>query len=1198
MRIAFVTDLHVSTSHHWEEGRRVRAWYAAEIDKRAAAGHGPDVIVCGGDVFHAPPTPAELLEAVLFFERLAARAPVVITRGNHDARGILDVLAHLATMHPIHVFTEPGVHRIAGASFAVLPWIDAIGPAPDAVLTRADREAAEQDAVRALLDRLGAALTAGEPGIFAGHVAIRGAVPGAGQPDKAGREVEIAAADLDRVGADVFLLGHVHRGQDVALPSGRPALYGGSPHRTAFGELEEKCVLFVEIGGGDVSVESVPTPAAPMLLAQASWRDGAWLEDPAEVIAAVEAARADAAPGAVPLVRLGFSVSADQRDAAALAAAALRAKLEALGAHVVLDPKVLAPIAVRCPEIASASAMAEKLQLFLRTDGKRDDDPVVARAFGALADVEKKLGLRRGGVPTGGARVRRLRFRGFGIYREETVLDLDAIPGDVVAIVGDNGHGKSTALAAIQMALYRRVQKAYGAKPLSRFVSHPDGFLEATVDVNGAPHRIFHRFATDKSYVYRHGEDEPIEKRGTGFSKWAAENVLPFDVHSVSLFGPQMAEGLIGYKPARRREVLLSALGLDALKRIAKAAGDRANEIEKALARVAAQAEQKERDLCALHAVSETTVVAARGDVAAAERALADARAGETAFQAAEQRRQAREAAVSRHRAAVDALGALETQRAELERALADAGAIRAAVAELARIDAETSSGAAELTRLTEAARAAGTRRQEASTRGEEARQRAQAARQRAQRARAVLVDREAVQAAVEALPGREAEHEAAAAALLAAEAKRDALRAEAVERGQRRAERLRGRHGDVLATRALPDAHAIARSALEDDDPMARADAAGGDLATAIAAEVAAVAQQAVLHAQAAERRAAAERLAARAPALAQAAEDLAAAEKEAETEDAAARRADDQAATARGEEQAARGAHAAKSAQQGVLHARRTDVAALAGRAALLDRAEGSLAALQAPVAAAGEAERVALGAVPPAETMPVRPDVVAAERRLRAAERELATLEEQGRAAATAREQLAVLEAERARTEADLETWRLLARAFGPTGIQTLEIDAARPALSALATDALHNHFGTRWTIRVDSILAADDGEDKPGLQITVLDAEDGREEDALEYSEGQRAFLGCAVSCAVAEYVCSRTGTTAPTLIRDETGCPVSVENRERYMRMLRASAASIGASKVLLVSHDPALASMADAVIEVRKGTLRVTGRRG
>ena len=83
--------------------------------------------------------------------------------------------------------------------------------------------------------------------------------------------------DLALVGADAYVLGHIHKSQAWDI-GGAPVIYPGSPRRTDFGELEPKGYVIVDVtdSGGVVSWEFVEAPATPMLHFEVFW-DGSSL---------------------------------------------------------------------------------------------------------------------------------------------------------------------------------------------------------------------------------------------------------------------------------------------------------------------------------------------------------------------------------------------------------------------------------------------------------------------------------------------------------------------------------------------------------------------------------------------------------------------------------------------------------------------------------------------------------------------------------------------------------------------------------------------------------------------------------------------------------------------------------------------------------------------------------------------------------
>jgi hypothetical protein len=201
-----------------------------------------------GDLYHTTSTAADRNAIVARLLRMNAAAPVVITYGNHDTPGDLDLLAHLAGPWPVIVVATPQVLRLplatgARASIFVLPYPHRAG------LVSAGTAHADlgQDA-RTLLepifmaatDELRAAAKAGDLCAFIAHVNIGGSMSSVGQP-QIQREIELDPALLDRLGNMPKIVNHVHKAQTI-----HGAHYAGSICPMDFGEMEAKGFLVVE----------------------------------------------------------------------------------------------------------------------------------------------------------------------------------------------------------------------------------------------------------------------------------------------------------------------------------------------------------------------------------------------------------------------------------------------------------------------------------------------------------------------------------------------------------------------------------------------------------------------------------------------------------------------------------------------------------------------------------------------------------------------------------------------------------------------------------------------------------------------------------------------------------------------------------------------------------------------------------------
>ncbi len=172
-------------------------------------------------------------------------------------------------------------------------------------------------------------------------------------------------------------------------------------------------------------------------------------------------------------------------------------------------------------------------------------------------------------------------------------------------------------------------------------------------------------------------------------------------------------------------------------------------------------------------------------------------------------------------------------------------------------------------------------------------------------------------------------------------------------------------------------------------------------------------------------------------------------------------------------------------------------------------------------------------------------------------------------------------------------DRRQWALLEKAFGPTGIQSLEIDAAGPTVSAYANDLLFSCFGPRFSLKlITQKLLADGSGFKDEFDAYVIDTERGREGSIAALSGGEKVILSEAISLAVAIFNKGKSGICWESLWRDECTGALDEENAPRYIKMLRRAREMGHFSKVYFVAHQENVRSLADSKIEIDNGLVQ------
>jgi len=198
-----------------------------------------DVVIVAGDVFEGPSIPPEQLAVYARFIATlhAAHIPVVSILGNskHDAAlretNGLDIFRHIPG---IHVSSTPELVDVAGVTVATLPWVH-----PGRLVARAngdvDRDDINREAAGLLVATargLRAQIPDDRPAILALHWSVSGSALPNGLPVDELREPVLDVDELDSLGFDHIVCGHIHRAQEV----GERGFYVGSPMPLNFGE--------------------------------------------------------------------------------------------------------------------------------------------------------------------------------------------------------------------------------------------------------------------------------------------------------------------------------------------------------------------------------------------------------------------------------------------------------------------------------------------------------------------------------------------------------------------------------------------------------------------------------------------------------------------------------------------------------------------------------------------------------------------------------------------------------------------------------------------------------------------------------------------------------------------------------------------------------------------------------------------------
>lgn len=234
-RLVCTGDNHVGKGSHLYAGRldeQERVWrdtLRLARDLEAAA------VLHAGDLFDKRrPSPAELLAVMrpLLDHLMAGGCAVHAIPGNHDSTafgaGGLEVLAEAGL---VELYDRPTVFDAGDFNVAALPW----SPAGRLIAERGGRDGVTDDVVELLVKiagELAEVRTHGWPMVLLGHWSAAGAHLPTGLPVEQLREPVLPTGDLEALGFDAIVLGHIHVG-DVF---GDRSLYVGPPMALDHGE--------------------------------------------------------------------------------------------------------------------------------------------------------------------------------------------------------------------------------------------------------------------------------------------------------------------------------------------------------------------------------------------------------------------------------------------------------------------------------------------------------------------------------------------------------------------------------------------------------------------------------------------------------------------------------------------------------------------------------------------------------------------------------------------------------------------------------------------------------------------------------------------------------------------------------------------------------------------------------------------------
>jgi len=201
----------------------------------------------------------------------------------------------------------------------------------------------------------------------------------------------------------------------------------------------------------------------------------------------------------------------------------------------------------------------------------------------------------------------------------------------------------------------------------------------------------------------------------------------------------------------------------------------------------------------------------------------------------------------------------------------------------------------------------------------------------------------------------------------------------------------------------------------------------------------------------------------------------------------------------------------------------------------------------------------------------------------------ERELAVVEKEVEEAGKLEMVRSDLEKERGSLDREISEWKFLQRACGKDGIQALELDAAGPGISEIATQILQK-FGKDWHLQlITQQEKADRSGKKEVFDIVITSADGVKKYDDL--SGGEKVWVEEALRKAVAIFLYQRSGSASrfQTLFQDEVDGALDPERAQAFLETTREAHRLTGAHHTLLVSQRPDFHEQIDQRIVLNPG---------
>ena len=183
-----------------------------------------------------------------------------------------------------------------------------------------------------------------------------------------------------------------------------------------------------------------------------------------------------------------------------------------------------------------------------------------------------------------------------GLNQDEIDIDFTKFSRGIIAMCGDNGASKSTTMGFLPPFLQWGSDKG----SISNYFRLKDSFIDRYYELGGKDYRshVLIDAQTGKIEAYLYADGNPLNDGKVPTYKEQVEKIFGSrDLFFGSVFSEQNRKGIIDMTDGERKELFYQILNLQKYEEYAKTAGDRAAEIETAIAEVRGKIGQLETDI-------------------------------------------------------------------------------------------------------------------------------------------------------------------------------------------------------------------------------------------------------------------------------------------------------------------------------------------------------------------------------------------------------------------------------------------------------------------------------------------------------------------------------------------------------------------------------------------------------------------------